>query len=159
MVPRHQYSELPAVEPGAVGDRRLAGAPRRREGGAGPRHDHPDRQRHRADRDRQDHRDCFGSRVEGGECRLPVVRHRLAGRRIRPWDGLAGAGRTPPPGGAQDHQRHREGRDRRHGGLRGVAAVRHLGHHVADGRPAHDGRTGHDGQERPHRRPAEGLTE
>ena len=41
---------------------------------------------------------------------------------------------------------------------RGVAAVRHLGHHVADGRPAHDGRAGHDGQERPDRRPAEDLT-
>ena len=101
VVPRHQYPELPAVEPGAAGDRRLAGAPRRREGGAGARHDDPDRQRHREDRDRQDDRDRAGSRVEGGERRLPVVRHRLARCGIRPRDGLARAGRTAPPRGAR----------------------------------------------------------
>ena len=100
VVPRHQHPELPADEPGAARDRRLAGAPRRREGGAGTRHDDPDRQRHREDRDRQDHRDRPGSRVEGGERRLPVVRHRLARRGLRPRDGLARAGRTPPPRGA-----------------------------------------------------------
>ena len=66
VVPRHEHQELPAEEPGAAGDRRLAGAACRREGGAGARHDDPDRQRHREDRDREDHRDRAGGRLEGG---------------------------------------------------------------------------------------------
>src|SRR6516225_9205498 len=53
------------------------------------RHDDPHGERHREDRDREDGRDRAGGGVEGGERRLPVVRHRRGRCGIRPGDGLA----------------------------------------------------------------------
>ena len=79
------------------------------------RHDDPDRQRYREDRDRQDARDRVGSRLEGGERCLPVVRHRRGRRGVRARHGLAGAGRTAAARGAEARRGHREGRDRGHG--------------------------------------------
>ena len=159
VVPRHEHPELPAVEPGAAGDRRLAGAPRRREGGPGARHDDPDRQRHREDRDRQDHRDRPGSRVEGGERRLPVVRHRRRSTRASS-PGRAGPSRA---GSCPARRSRSSTASRRKGSSPWRSCEVSPPYDISDVTSLMGVRLmvdviGDDGQERPHRRPAEDLS-
>ena len=128
------------------------------EEGPRARYDDPDRQRHRA---------------ASGSTRPSRSRWRWRGRGPAPstlsFDidsvdaGFVPGTGWPEPGGFLPREALAilrgdcQGGDRRHGGRRGVAAVRHLRHHRPAGRPCHGGCAGRDGQERPHRRPAESL--
>ena len=94
-----------------------------REGLPGAGDDDHDRQRLRRHGPRRRHRARPRGGVGRGRGGVAVVRRRLPRRRLRPRDGLAGAGRLPPPGGVEAGQGGRRPGPGRHRD-RGVLAAR-----------------------------------